>query len=684
MRSIPLLALLALSATSVPATAGEAGQPKPKVPPLVLKLRTQGLPPRSGAPPYCRLEIKNNTEKLIEGQLRFQIAQGQIAKYDFAGPEVALGSGKNHLAVMLPAASAPDGSLQCSVTLRGEERNYPLGTYTLGSGRSRRFVVGHCRSGTSADPLLASLDAILTLKAIYPADLRRSLVNHQFLVNGRARIAPEALPERPLAFLAYDILTIDVWSLKRLEARQRDALDAWLRAGGRILLYGDDRLGDDLLAWAATWRLPLEGERLPEDPKRCHRGLGRILVTRSFSGIETAIERKDYSWKAQGAWLWGIREDHRRRIAETGAFDGDHLAGLGDGYPDPSQYDAGMWNDQTANLQQSRHPDPARVPLVTGSTLYSTLMPESLKYMPLFLVFGILLVFIVVIGPVDYIVLRVLRLNRFTWITFPLVSIAFTVFIVMLSRSYMGGRDHSSSLVICDVDRRGDAVRLNRYHHYFLASHEYVVDDLDGTIVQPLDRADWVYEDGMGRMTVRTEAMPFTVQGKGIDDFVYRRPFRAKTPYVNRFTSFGSDGGTPLEIDWSAFEGVDVRNRPALRAAAAEAGVASDQLVIAFRGNSTSADRDFGAWVHQNRDEGDLQAMKLDHLDLDLIRSLVVAQRRGMHKLLCHVPPQAAGNFEDIPILDPSDADSYAIVVLDLKGQDLWMVRRIYRTEETL
>ena len=65
--------------------------------------------------------------------------------------------------------------------------------------------------------------------------------------------------------------------------------------------------------------------------------------------------------------------------------------------------------------------------------------------------------------------LGLLRMRRLTWILFPVVTIAFAVFTLFLSRWYLGTNDSRQAIEINDIVKGGTTARRTRIELLFLS-----------------------------------------------------------------------------------------------------------------------------------------------------------------------------------------------------------------------
>ena len=126
------------------------------------------------------------------------------------------------------------------------------------------------------------------------------------------------------------------------------------------------------------------------------------------------------------------------------------------------------------------------LPTNLGADLMSLLMPRTVRLIPFSALLGLLVLFLLIIGPADYFVLGFLRRRRLTWVLFPATSIAFTVATVLMANHYLGLRDQRRSLIVVDLAQDGTALRWNRYELIFTARDKQSVTELKDALWTPL------------------------------------------------------------------------------------------------------------------------------------------------------------------------------------------------------
>jgi len=249
------------------------------------------------------------------------------------------------------------------------------------------------------------------------ADIRASVAARGNSVSRVTAIVPEALPERVEAWAAVDRLVWQDVPASRLTVGQRDALRTWVALGGELVVIGGaagagaiEGLPEDLLpfqpdgivdASADDLRellgpLPADVTSLPALAGALTRGVtlgtsgGQVIAARAahgqgsvtLIGIDPATPQLEGSTGASLLWA---------RALSTDTSSGDALDGQGD-----------------------------RMLIDALSFLPSVGIPRMDHLFLLFLGYVILL------GPVNYLVLRRLDRREWAWITIPALVVVFT------------------------------------------------------------------------------------------------------------------------------------------------------------------------------------------------------------------------------------------------------------------
>jgi hypothetical protein len=409
-------------------------------------------------------------------------------------------------------------------------------------------------------------------------------------------------------------------------------------------------------------------------------GLGRSVIVPEE--IVADLNANATACRKAAAFLWKMRRSQAQAIVDSGHWE-------------PPANSLRQNNSFPRGRQPFRNGQPFAEPLsysvqpiALGAELMNLLMPRTVRLIPFSALIGMLVLFLLMIGPVDYFVLGFLRRRRFTWVLFPATSIAFTVATVLMANHYLGLRDQRRSLIVVDLAKDGTALRWNRYELVFAARDKQSVTELKDALWAPLDvRAsvpDFVrvipgrpnagsvlvppapgrpynpYNPNFGYLRGDTgrEAGSPLYDGVLPVHFQTSETIRQWRPEVNRIFSF-EPPPVPLFPDWRAIEEA-WPNLQNIRAKLSVKKPFSGDLYAISNYNSISAD---------SGSTGILPASILEELS--------VGDSKGLLSLVSQVSPTGGGNFEDVQVMDLEANDSVLAIVTRI-GDDIAIYRRFY------
>jgi len=254
----------------------------------------------------------------------------------------------------------------------------------------------------------------------------------------------------------FDLIVIDNYSSSTLGPDQRDALHAWVRGGGALLVVGGSTarktmapLPADLLA--ATLRSTTVMGDLPElaalaggsvtaggptavsvaSPaadavvEASHAGTA-LLVDRPLGRGHLLYSAVEPTLAPLNAWPLAVQSLFWERALAPG------LLGPRDALVE-NALQAGQAGQTTQSAQGSA---------ITNDL--DTISPESLPSLPLYTV--LIVLYVLILGPGNYIVLRRLRRQELSWLTIPIGAVVFGVGTFALAYA------HNGSTVIANVD----------------------------------------------------------------------------------------------------------------------------------------------------------------------------------------------------------------------------------------
>lgn len=660
--------------------AGAEQDPRTRKKKEVLKLALEAPRVRSHAPARLRVTFDWTGTRLLEGYLELRVHTGTRLLTTYRSPEVALTTGERTFDFLLPALASElsEPMARVTPTFVTKQRHYGFEPtdWIVPHILERSCVVGITRMELGWDEVLRATRQGLRLETFR---VRNDKTRDRNLDTKFVHLAASSFPATPLSYCSYDVLLLGGRGLLDLRERQLTAIARWVRAGGSVcvapsgaLEQRHTRFLNDLAGIGPAFQLGTDGMLLPPDPTlvgqqdagscRLHCGLGRLVVLveppRKVEGLATP------AWRRTACFLWKVRSGQTDRIASTGTW---LQEGRGAG-------DADWYDPRHEGLRVSVQP------VIDAASLLSGLMPESVHVLPFGLVVVILVAFVVAIGPVDYWLLGLLRLRRFTWVFFPIMAGAFTLFTIRLTERYMGGVDEIRSLVFVDVEPNGTALRESRYDLHFTAGERTVHYDMHNALIYAMARG--------GRMDRRREERGFgdgsmaALGSDSVDPLTYEGllPSRYKAtfryqqyrPQLNRAFSL-EPSESPPDLDWGAvtLKKVADSNNPYRLAEELYRGRRPAGSVYFLFGSRIRC-------LHPMQQPRALLVTSRTG-EMSLLHRACVRPRESLFYYVSQISPNGAPNFEDLALLDPDDAKQWMVVVVEERDEHVYVYRCLYR-----
>lgn len=392
-----LLACIAMGAPAAAQTAGPAG---PSAPPALLRLTAQPLMGgnvRPGSWLGVRVRLENDGPA-VRGEVRLTGGAQQGSQYSVE-VELPTGARQDHLLYTQPSWSG--GRLTTSLVVDGEA------------------VLEQRVQLTAVDPYTTTVVIVAERpEAIAPAI--RGLTGAPGQPMARVlTVAPEDLPPRAEAWGIVDRLVWQDVDPARLSPEQLAALTTWVGAGGRLIVVGGPAglagvvgLPEDLLPY-----MPASTVDVPADDLEPLVG-ALPAGTAPLPALTGELARGSVT-----AWSDG------RPIAAQVAVGQGHVALVGVDPTVPAIAGApgasGMWRRVMGPLSgQALNP----LVLQDDSQIVAALNSLPAVALPdLALLFGLLALYIVLIGPINYLVLRHIDRREWAWVTMPVLVLVFSV-----------------------------------------------------------------------------------------------------------------------------------------------------------------------------------------------------------------------------------------------------------------
>ncbi len=702
--------LLAVAAVANPANAqDESTQLKPS---LKFELRNQQTA-RTGGPIPVTFDLvwDGAGVTLLEGQLQLVLTDGLETYGHYVSNDLAINPGRTTYRILLPsiegrAAFQTVDLVAKFVTDDGDEFDLEARPLRVAPDVSRFFQVVYCDPVSRTDDRRVS-EFLSTLKfeQFWQAPTRNQPITPENVATTYLdSLQPSDLPADPHWLCTTSIVVLSRNGFSELRPRQLEVLLQWVKAGGSLCVEPLGGLDDEhleflngLAAESPETELTFDSRGqliVPEGQsfKSLNCGLGRAVVL--YAGLLDDLDTTSADWKSAVAGLWHFRVDQQKQIASKGKF--QWLAG-GELYPE--NYDRPYRNNQyryygnvyqqNQFVNEQNHLGVRPIQSVQG--LLERLMPQDVEVVPLPYIGAILVFYLLTIGPVDYFVLGMFKARRFTWITFPLATIGFTLFTVWLSNAYLSSSAERTFVQILDVTPQGEVARSNRLELLFTMSSNNVTTDVKSGVFTALDHSRFggtVHDQYRRPVHRRTVPAP-TIVGRPPGVFTAVQAVPKWTPQINRVFQIAPDAAelpTELaEFDWQSPRDLSNSDERQKLREAIQTTFGNEAIAVLFNERKAIDLVGDRASVFQ---ESMLQQMsgrrttnnQEEWLYTDFLWDASVRlQGPGLFGAVCRVSPHGGSNFEDLTLLDPSDGTQWLLVIARPDGENMTIYRRLFQ-----
>ncbi len=264
-------------------------------------------------------------------------------------------------------------------------------------------------------------------------------------LGGTTRVAQlhiDDLPERYQAWEALDALVVSNADTGALTAAQKQALELWLSSGGKLFVTG-----------GAQWQRTTAGlnEFLPLE----------IQSTRNVTDLSSlSAYAEDESLLRVGATITvgTMREGARSLVEQNGVpILSQRTVGFGEVYylaADPSVNPLRDWAGMKTLYERSLAARPPLPPWASVSYADSYTINQVLGAMkelsmpPILLICGLLVFYMLVMGPLNFLVLRRAKRRELAWMTIPALVILFSCVFYGTGFSFRGVKPILNRLII--------------------------------------------------------------------------------------------------------------------------------------------------------------------------------------------------------------------------------------------
>ncbi|MCA9022672.1 MAG: hypothetical protein KDA74_21130, partial [Planctomycetaceae bacterium] len=563
--------------------------------PLTVDIHQLTQFPKGNGPLSLVWQCSVTTPGLLEGHFLITAYDGNEPFGQFQSHDLALHSGFHEIPMMLPSMKVdnPYSEVQLRLSFITSDARYDFkDPYTLKVGRQyqRTLAVGVCDPFTgNIPPALKTFLDQLKFESISPKepvkfDIDQFEIPERFanqreffaqplklnLKTTSIHLHPEDFPKLPVDCHQYDILVITARGLEALESRHMKAILQWVRSGGSLCVLVGESTGSNQLEFLNSLRKSEGGSPLLQNSKGqidfseenqlllSRTGWGRTVILRQQvleNDSLTSDERAQIPF-----FLWKLRQSQKEFYDQEHHWDDKKL--IQEYFEREKQENYRSYSAYAISEVLSM----THRPIYTGGMLISDLMPAELQIVPTWVIGIILLGYVLMIGPGEYYLLGYFKIRRFTWITFPVISICVALFAFVISDYFMQASHERKTLSIVDLDNNGMPVRENEIELLFTGSYQTIESSIKSGLFSPLKQS----ELGRGfnsynspqNTTSALVGAPFYKGSIPTQYSVYQN-MPQWTPQLNRIVN-NYPQKQPTEFNWSAIT-VDQLNSEANR-----------------------------------------------------------------------------------------------------------------------
>lgn len=719
----------ALSAAFVCVLLVRSGVPAYAQPALIKAQIASSSPPvRSSSPVGIVWKISSSSTSLLEGHLEITLRDDNELLTKLVTDSIAISTGDSLHRTMLPplGINSKFDAVEVEVRFLGQQKSFDLGKFPLRipimSQRSLVLAMVDAR-GTSPSPQEEQLLEALRLEN------SSSLTSDRTLTTYVSRVPPNQITAEPLNWCGFDMVVLLEDSFSELKDSQLQAIGRWAAAGGSVcvvpgravlenhhLRFLRDLAGagetDELFLLDSRGRLLPTANRRETDDEAARRpavllarfGLGRSAI--ALDDLGDTLKDKAEMRRLTG-FLWKLRRDRTDAFVDSGKWGLPAPNANPEGQP---QLPANLQAQQYASMQQRQQMAQqlaglrpqwmqlASTPIQTGDQLLEQLMPRDLKIVPLSLMGLILVVYVLAIGPVDYLLLGALKQRKWTWLLFPATTIGVALGTMWLSHWYMRVSDVPRRVTICDIGQGNEVARVNRFEALFRGTPSTVTTEVSRSLFSAMNLQR--FSQGTWQNFARAQAGGFESQyhlvgpaqyaGRVPAQFAVAQFLPQWTPQLNRIFSLSAPDDMPA-FDWQS-----LADLPMEQGRAAVLGAKQGEVISAIAKTfGPGADIYVATGDHLAKVSGGSSAlmstsnlpgtygnpyvyMGQQNLATTFLQDICLYPGGGFFDVVSQLSPKGGDEFEDLALLDPSDPNQWLLVVTVPRGDDLMVYRKLY------
>ncbi len=537
------------------------------------------------------------------------------------------------------------------------------------------------------------------------------------------------LPQDPLSYCAFDVVMLSDEALAALQKEQLDGLLAWVKAGGSVCVVPDApmkalqleflrKLFEQSEGSSANLSLDAEGRLLvvgdePDPILMSHCGLGRAVLLPAVDDFSIRFTKEAFGPIV--AFLWKVRKDQPVWNGENWKSV-DLIARLKQRGVNVEQDEEGIFTrDAQYRYYTNREKDgkyyldynqikaqfgiddrigPQAEPLL--GIAEQALLPSDVEMVPTWIIGTILMGYVVAIGPGDYFLLGWLRLRKYTWLLFPVITGVFTLLTVMVANAFMGSEDTGGKLVITDLVGSGIPVRQTALETLYYSAQTNVQNEHKGELVVLSEDnfSNLDYYNQYNRQP-QSQDSPLSYSGHFPQNYSVSHRVQQWSPVSLRTLSLEPQESQVPPIDWNDVSLVtttegNTRLRTIVNQHANELQKKSNTPTqcIAVIYHQSDAINLVGQLQYQqpqqnfNRGYPSQQPNYYDQngAAMAMLSSIPTVKNasENFFSIVSQVAPEGAGSLEDLAFLDSSDPSQWALVIVEQQGENFRVFRKLY------
>ncbi|MEW4489740.1 hypothetical protein AB1L42_16785 [Thalassoglobus sp. JC818] len=525
---------------------------------------------------------------------------------------------------------------------------------------------------------------------------------------------PIDFPNSPLEHCVSDLVIIASDLFEKLSEQQRLALKAWVRAGGStlVLLNSDQRVDSDVLtdlndlagfpeSEPQIFQAPGGGFSFENDEKifTCRPGFGRVAFANIDSQEKFAETLTDQQLRELFVHLWKVRKEQVAPILETGKWSWDP----GRRYTVLNNWNFNNVNDPGIDAFINRF---RQTPASGGVSFLQRTQPTGMNVLPLWFISLSLFLYVLAIGPLDYLCLGSLGLRKLTWVTFPVVTVLFALGAITTSNYAMQGSNEGGSLTIYDVTDEGEIARVNELQTMLLSTSRQLDLEADRELLAPIDLQS--LSGGNNVQYRRPEDTPNELpfyRGSFPNGAHLIQAVHKWSPQVFRRMKIPTENTVPPgNFDWSLpIDPTDSNQHLALqqRLTAAFGEDIYAQLIRQIPPQQRSdmswypVDRialcgDPGFFQYsESENANQIRPMSVPVIDqyrnrseTNFLYATAFRTEAGMYSVVSQLSPKCDDFLEDLPLIDSSDPHQWLLLVAKRDDNHWTVYRKIYDTRK--